>query len=285
MLTEDYTVRLEQFQGPLDLLLYLVRKTEVDIVNIPIARIADQYIDHLGEIGTIDIDLAGEFLVMAATLIELKSRLIMPSASPATDDDDRASLSDDAGDDLRSGAHGPTDLRSELIRQLLAYKEFRDAADALEHRRESWVRRFAAGRAATDREAMLKAVQRRNEFVELEDIGLFDLVEAYERVVVRVNFDLLGAHRVALDDDDTPIEVHAEELVELLTNAGKPMSMQTVLAGRTRGQTVGLFVAALELVRRRRLSVDQHEESGEFMLALRSGDEEPDGGIDDSRHN
>lgn len=265
MLTDDYTVRLDQFQGPLDLLLYLARKTEVDIIDIPIARIADQYVEHLEGIDRIDIDLAGEFLVMAATLMELKSRLLSPVPVEGREDDaperERRSEDDEA-----------VDLRAELIQQLLAYKAFRDAADGLERRREIWSRRFPAGKAATDRDALLEAAQRRSESVELEDIGLFDLVEAYERVLERVNFELLGSHHVALDDDDTPIEMHAEDLIERLGRAEAPLALRDVFHGRTRGQVVGLFVATLELVRRRRIEIQQREGDGEVVLALCQGD-------------
>lgn len=266
MLTEDYTVRLDQFQGPLDLLLYLARKAEVDIVDIPIARIADQYVEHLEGIERIDIDLAGEFLVMAATLMELKSRLLSPIPAEGRDDDA-------PHQERRSGDDDAVDLRAELIQQLLAYKAFRDAADGLERQRETWSRRFPAGKAATDRDALLEAVQRRSESVELEDIGLFDLVEAYESVLERVNFDLLGSHHVALDDDDTPIELHAEDLIDQLGRAERPIALRDVFTGRTRGQVVGLFVATLELVRRRRIEILQRDEDGEVVLALRQADD------------
>lgn len=269
MLTEDYTVRLDQFQGPLDLLLYLARKAEVDIVDIPIARIADQYVEHLEGIERIDIDLAGEFLVMAATLMELKSRLLSPVPVEGRDDETPER-------ERRSGDEEAVDLRAELIQQLLAYKSFRDAADALERQRDLWSRRYPAGKAATDREAMLEAVQRRNESLELEDIGLFDLVEAYEGVLERVNFDLLGSHHVALDEDDTPIELHAEDLIDQLGRAEHPMALRDVFSGRTRGQIVGLFVATLELVRRRRIEIRQRDDDGEIVLALRQADDSSD---------
>jgi len=263
MLTDDYTVRLDQFQGPMDLLLYLARKAEVDIVDIPIASIADQYVARLTDLDHIDIDLAGEFLVMAATLTELKSRLISPA--PVGDAE-----SDQAGDDPRKGASKePLDLRDELIGQLLAYKELRDAADALESRRAVWKKRFPAAKAATDRGALLEAVQRRNDTIELEDVGLFDLVEAYEQVIERVDFNLLGAHHVALDDDDTPIEVHAADLVDLLERATEPTPLRSIFAGRSRGEIVGLFVAVLELVRRRAIGCDHRKDDGEFVLTLR----------------
>ncbi len=110
----DYRVNLDIFAGPLDLLLYLVRKEEVDIYDISIAKITDQYIQYIEILKSLDIDLAGDFLVMAATLMQIKSAMLLPKADP------------------ESGLLGEEDLddpRAELIRQLLEYKKFKDAAN------------------------------------------------------------------------------------------------------------------------------------------------------------
>ncbi|GAJ22685.1 unnamed protein product, partial [marine sediment metagenome] len=105
---------LDIFAGPLDLLLYLVRKDEVDIYDIPIAKITDQYIRYIEMLKSLDIDLAGNFLVMAATLMQIKSAMLLPKAEPEQLH----------ADDL-------ADPRAELIRQLLEYKKFKDAANLL----------------------------------------------------------------------------------------------------------------------------------------------------------
>src|SRR5688572_5197395 len=130
MLTDDYRVRLETFEGPLDLLLFLIRKNEVEIHDIPVASITEQYLAFLKELGVttrIDIDVAGEFLVMAATLMELKSRMLMPRPAGAADEG--------PGPEGRATKEGQ-DPRAELVRQLLEYKKYRDAADHLEWRAE-----------------------------------------------------------------------------------------------------------------------------------------------------
>jgi len=269
---EDYTVRLEEFQGPLDLLLYLARRSEVDLVNLPIARITDQFIASLGDLDRVDIDRAGEFLVMAATLMEIKSRLVSPR--PVADPD---SAEDDADADRPAPSDEGDDLRDGLVRQLLAYKANRDAADALEARAREWSRRHPAAAVGADRDALLDAAQRRADSVELEDLGLYDLARAYEAVVERVNFDLIGAHSVTLDDDDTPIEEHAADLVDRLASAPQPM--RALLAGRPRGQVVGLFVAALELVRRGRVGLDVRPDDGEVVLSLRPVEDAAEPGV------
>lgn len=106
-----YKVKLDIFEGPLDLLLYLIRKNEMDIYNIPIAEITDQYVEYINLMQSLDLDIAGEFLVMAATLLQMKSEAMLPSG--VTSDFDE-----------------PMMTREELVRQLLEYKKFRDAATA-----------------------------------------------------------------------------------------------------------------------------------------------------------
>src|SRR4051812_16462872 len=109
----SYTVALETFHGPLDLLLYLVKRNEVDILDIPIAAVADQFVAYLQVMQTLDVELAGDFLVMAATLLEIKSRLLLPPEAHAEEDE-------------------LDDPRNELVKQLLEYRKFKDAASTLE---------------------------------------------------------------------------------------------------------------------------------------------------------
>ncbi len=114
-----YQVALETFHGPLDLLLHLVKRNEVDILDIPIARIAEQFLDYLQLLQAVDVELAGDFLVMAATLMEIKSRLLLPRMEAEGTEEEEA------------------DPRRELIRQLVEYRKFKDAATALEGKRTS----------------------------------------------------------------------------------------------------------------------------------------------------
>ena len=109
----SYTVALDTFHGPLDLLLYLVKRNEVDILDIPLAQLADQFLEHVRVVREIDVELAGEFLVVAATLIEIKSRMLLPSDAVPVEENE-------------------PDPRRELVKQLLEYRKFKDAAAALE---------------------------------------------------------------------------------------------------------------------------------------------------------
>jgi segregation and condensation protein A len=255
----DYRVRLETFEGPLDLLLFLIRRAEVDVTDIPIATIADQYVQYLAGVERIDIDLAGEFLVMAATLMEIKSRMLAPSLQPADSGAPDAPASPEA------------DPRADLVRQLLAYKQYRDASDALESRRVEWDRRFPGGRAGVDNQALREAIEAQAQTVELEDVSLTDLVEAFARIMATVNLDRLGDHTVTADD--TPIELHAADLLDRLRRerdeAGLAfLTLPAVFTGRTRPEMIGLFLAILELVRRREVRVRQNPETGAITVGL-----------------
>lgn len=266
MLTEDYKVRLDTFEGPLDLLLFLIRKSEVDIHDIPVGMVAEQYMSFLSHIDRVDIDVAGEFLVMAATLTEIKSRMLSPA--PASPDEPEAKAA--------------SDPRAELVKQLLAYKKYRDAANALEHRFEDWRARFPAGSVLPDaKDASVKAVRQAlidaAADLEIQDLEIVDLVEAFRKVMDSVNMDRLGDHQVTYDD--TPIEVHATDIVDFLkreaaslgTAIGQPIhevEFTSVFKGRTHSQMVGLFLAVLTLVRDRRVTVRQDKIDAQIYLAL-----------------
>jgi segregation and condensation protein A len=254
----EYRVQLQAFEGPLDLLLYLIRRAEVDITDIPIATLADQYMEYLAHIERIDIELAGEFLLTAATLMEIKSRMLSPAARPAGSTDDRAAASD-------------ADPRAELVRQLLEYKKYRDASDALEGRRKAWEQRFPAGRAGVESEALREAMIAQAGDLDLEDLSIVDLVDAFQKIAASVNFDRLGEHTI--EQDDTPIELHAEDILERLKSGeGGGLSLRALFTGRSKVEMIGLFLATLELVRRRAVAVCQ-DESGEISLSLRPAED------------
>lgn len=263
MPTDDYIVRLDRFEGPMDLLLHLIRKAEVDIHDIPIAAIADQYMRHLQGIESIDIEQAGEFLVTAATLMEIKSRMISPPERPQGE-------AEDAEGEGRPAS--VLDPRAELVQQLLAYKRFRDAADALETARHDWERRYAAGPIGASE------AQDENDAddapMELDDLQLFDLVEAFARIIATVDLDraIRGSHEVAYDD--TPIELHAEDLLDRLKRAessqgaGAKIGLRETLSGANRGEAIGLFLALLELIRRRAVKVRADRERDDVEVTL-----------------
>ena len=251
---DDYTVRLSTFEGPLDLLLYLIRRAEVDIHDIPIVEITDQFLTAIASLGSdarLDIDAAGEFLVMAATLVELKSRTLSPKRAE-TDAD-----SDDAEEEA-------DDPRHELVRQLLAYQRYRSAAGRLEDRREEfaarWPVRIRIGEASSQED------DEETPALELDDVHAGDLFSAFERIMAAIDPTRLGEH--AVEYDDTPISLHSEDLLDRMSHApGGRLSLQDAFEGRSRGAMIGLFLAVLELARQRRVLVRQ-EDTGLIHLEL-----------------
>ena len=257
MTQSSYTVRLDSFQGPMDLLLYLIRRAEVEITDIPIASITDQYIEFLQQIDQIDVEQAAEFLLLAATLVEIKSRVLKPAEARINE-----SQSSD-NEDL-------TDPRSELIQQLLAYKKYREAAADLEARKEEWEQHYPVASRLTDEDALAEAQDRLRSY-EIEDLHILDLFEAFQNIIEAVDLDRIGDHEVKIDD--TPIELHQADLLDRIQRAGRRLELISALQGRSRSEMIGLFLALLELVRDRRVLISQ-ESDDSILLELNSDPDE-----------
>lgn len=269
---QPYTVRLDAFEGPLDLLLHLIRRAELDVTEISLSTVTDQYLHHIEHLASVDVEAAGEFLVVAATLIEIKSRLVNPDTD--AQQISRSRREDD--DELNPAA--------ELLRQLLEYRSFREAGDALESRREDWDKRYPSGRAAADKQALKQAVARpEGEDLDMEELDLYQLVAAFQKIIETVQFDRLGEHSVL--DDDTPIELHAADLIDRLkretslddaTGERSTYSLRRLFEGRKKPEVIGLFLATLELVKQGAVTAYQDRIHGEIVLKLsddRLGDE------------
>ena len=257
-------IAVDAFEGPMDLLLHLVRVHEVDIHDIPVALIAERYMEAIADLSTIDIDTAGEFLVMAATLAEIKSRVV--AAENLSPEDAEAAKREHTKQDK-----DPEDPRAELVRQLLEYKRLRDRADALEERLATWQSRARVAPALRpsrdDTEEDLA--------LDMDDLSLTDLVEAFDRIASAIQFDRLGEHTVT--DDDTPIELHQADAVDRLerarTETGEPaLPLAALFTGRTRGEAIGMFLGILELIRNVRVRAwrgeAESEQPGQVWLGL-----------------
>lgn len=224
----EYKVELDAYNGPLDLLLFLIRRSEVDIYDIPISRITEQYITYVNVLKEIDPDLVGDFLVMAATLMEIKSRMLLPH--PPVEEIEE----EDFGDP-----------RLELVRQLLEYKTFKDAARTLDAALE--VQSLKHPRIP------VSSLPKEGD-VDLEEVQIWDLLDAFQKVL-----DAIGRkqkkHEVVYDD--TPIALHAADLLDALERTGGSQTFQVLFEGRTKSQMIGLFLALLELIRQRRVRAVQ----------------------------
>ncbi len=243
MSQNEYRVDLDVYNGPLELLLYLIKKEEVDIQDIPIARITSQYLAHVEMIRRIDINLAGDFLVMAATLMEIKSRMLAPrpQAQPDGSEADRV-------EDFM-------DPRKDLVEQLLAYKRFKDAAESLRRHADTEALRYPRAVRHTQGRAPL----------EIEDLDLFALIDAFNAIMASIGH---SAYEHEVIYDDTPISLHQADIIDRLTREG-PLTLQAMFVGRkSRGEMIGLFLAMLELIRLHQLTVQQPEPGADILLTL-----------------
>src|SRR6056297_1239662 len=216
---EDYKVQLEVFEGPLDLLLYLIKKEEIDIYDIPIEHITEQYMEYLDMMKIMDLDIAGEFIVMASTLMLIKSRMLLPEEDRAEEEEEEE------------------DPRWDLVRQLVEYKKFKDSAyhlHELEVQRESVFVRGGEGvqmPPATD--------------VVLSDVGLFDLMSAFNEALQRVEKEdlkeIFAEHFTVAEKIDEVSEMMKER--ERISVSGLFKGM------RSRNEIVCTFLAVRELIR------------------------------------
>jgi segregation and condensation protein A len=232
----DFRVDLEIFRGPLDLLLYLVRKHEVEIVDIPIAPIAEQFLEYLAVLQQIDVNAAGDFLDMASTLIEIKSRMVLPRAGEVEDE--------------------LTDPRQELVRQLLEYKKFKDAASMLDERSRNWQERYP--RLANEQPTRTP----NSDAQEIQEVELWDLVSAFGRIVRAA--DAVKPSNIVYDD--TPIHVYMARIKAQLTERGRVAFRELFAPGMTKSALVGIFLAILELVRHHHARAEQNELFSEIWV-------------------
>jgi segregation and condensation protein A len=234
---EEYKVELEVFEGPLDLLLYLIKKEEVDIYNIPIEKITTQYMEYMNLMRMLDLNIAGEFIVMAATLMMIKSRMLLPP-------EDRPELGEEE-----------EDPRWELVKQLVEYKKFKDVAADLQKREFHQENVFALGS-----DNVLLEPQDRS--LKLQDISIFDLIRAFNDALKKAKPETIGeivAHRfTVVDQIAVVLDVIKRQQRVLFTDIFSPDS--------PRQEIICTFLALLELIRLRQVRVVQKEPFGEIMI-------------------
>ncbi len=233
----SFRVDLDVFRGPLDLLLYLVRKHELEIVDIPIAMITNQYLEHLEVLEFLDVNAVGDFLAMATMLVEIKSKSLLPR--------------DEAEDDQPL-----EDPRKELVRQLLEYKKFKDAASMLEDRSRSWQERFP--RLEND----LPPRERNLADEPIHDIELWDLVSALGRMARESR----AAQPSNIVYDDTPIHVYMERIHAKLRASGRVALADLVEIPSHRSTIVSIVLAILELLRHHGVRAEQNDLFGEIWV-------------------
>jgi len=238
-----FEIHLENFDGPLDLLLHLIKSNEMDIYDIPMVAITEQYLAIIEQMKQLDLDIAGEYLLMAATLIHIKSRMLLPISDEVVEEEDE-------------------DPRAELVRRLLEYQRYKEVAATLEQlpqlERDVFVGQFLPP-----------------EIFESEDagdvgIGIYQLAEAFHRLMRQLPVETF--HEVIRE------QLSVAEYIRVVTGrlaASRRLSFREIFSNRpTRSELVVTFLALLELVKMRMVKVDQAGEFSEIWLSLAVPEEE-----------
>src|SRR5262245_25958910 len=236
LLSMDFRVQLDVFRGPLDLLLFLVRKHELDICDLPIALITDQYIAHLDVLQQLDVNEVGDFLEVASTLIEIKSQLVLP----------------------RGGEEAETwdDRRDQIVERLLQYKKYKDAACMLDERSRDWQQHYS--RLASD--LATSPIDPAGQ--PIREVELWDLVSAMGRILR----DSQAVSPATIVYDDTPIQVYMQRIHGKLVRQRRVPFSDLFQPGMHKSAIVGVFLAVLELARHHGVRTEQNELHGEIWI-------------------
>jgi len=235
MVENPYSIRLPHFEGPLDLLLHLIRKNEVDIYDIPIAEITRQYLEYLELMKELNLEIAGEFLVMAATLIQIKTRMLLP-------------VDEDVPPEERD------DPRIELVERLLEYQAIKGAAIALSEYHESWLEHFW-------RQPSFEECEDEETQIGLFDVNIFDLLQALKKVLEKAPPDT-----VALTKETLTIKDKINYIIGVLEGEGT-IRFESLFRERvTRIELIVTFLALLEILRLGIARVYQEKEFGQIWI-------------------
>jgi len=232
----DFRVQLDFFRGPLDLLLFLVRKHELDVCNLPIALVTEQYLAHLEVLEQLDVNDVGDFLEVASTLIEIKSQMVLPRAGEE--------------------AEAWDDPRDQLVERLLEYKKYKDAASMLDERSRDWQQHYPRLSSDVAERTVDPAGQ------PIREVELWDLVSAMGRVLRESQ----AVSPATIVYDDTPIQVYMQRIHGKLAKDRRVAFSDMFQAGMHKSAIVGVFLAVLELARHHGVRTEQNDLHGEIWI-------------------
>ncbi len=236
----DFKVQLDTFHGPLDLLLYLVRKDELAIAEIPLASLTEQYLLYVELLEQLDVDAVGEFLDLASMLIEMKSKHVLPQAEEANLE--------------------PIRPQEDLVERLLEYKEYRDAAEVLQQRANTWQQKYTRSIPTPPAPSIDPQQQ------PLQPVELWDLVSAFARVIR--DHKALAPEPERVVYDETPVHVYMERVYQKISSTAQQVTIAMLFEKEQihKSTWIGVFLAVLELVRYRHALAFQREAYGEVYL-------------------
>ncbi len=238
MQNKPYAVKLEDiFEGPIDLLVHLIKKNEVDIHDIPIALITDQYLEYISWMESMNIDFAGDFLFMAATLAQIKSKTLLPVHEGIGDDDD------------------VDDPRHEITKPLIEYLQMKSAAEQLSNRN------------LLGKNIFIRMPGNRDEYPETQEndfirVGLFELIDAFQKVLEKMP----GEHRIDLGADKISVKDKISEIIDILDEKSSVTFVELFPEKPEKSDVVVTFLAVLELVKLHLIKIAQHVHTGTIRL-------------------
>jgi segregation and condensation protein A len=234
MQEEIYKVQLENiFEGPMDLLVHLIKKNELDIYDIPIALVTEQYLQYLEWMKIMNIDFAGDFIVMASTLAQIKSRMLLPASADEEDEDDP---------------------RHEIIKPLLEYLQMKSAAEQLSERHLLGEETFLRGR---DRQEFL-AIQQ-EEYIQ---VGLFELIDAFQKILEKIPDD----QRMEFTPDKISVKEKITQITDILEAKDSTTFIELFSENPDKSEIIVTFLAILEMVRLALIRIVQHAQTGVMRL-------------------
>ncbi|MCR5175835.1 MAG: segregation/condensation protein A [Anaerovibrio sp.] len=238
---EQYSVRLESFEGPMELLMHLIEKNKIDIYDIPIAELTEQYIEYLDQFREFNLDIASEFLVMAATLLQIKSRMMLPKPVKVSEDQD------------------VEDPRQELIQRILEYRRYKEVSNVLEDMQAKQERYFT-------RQPMELPVHH----LPPDNLSMKDLLHAFNNV--------LAMHRelkipdALVEPEEYTVSEKMELILSLLNSNGGKVKFEEAFSCGNRSELITTFLAVLELIKLKTIKVWQQDRFSDIYISIRVGE-------------
>ncbi len=238
MTLTEYRIDTGFFAGPLDLLLYLVRKTEIDVCAVSLAKITNDFVNYIDVLEFLDFDLLGDFVVVASTLLEIKSREVLPTQNLVVDDTQEEESS------------------SDLIQRLMEYRRYKEASKLLDERASEWLERYP--RLSSDR----PTIKRDHSEDRIREVELWDLVSALSRIVRMPDI----GREVGIRLDETPMAVYQEQIRDRVATEGRVPFSSFFAGEKMQSRIVGVFLAILELIRHEHYRSEQPVDFDEIYI-------------------
>jgi len=243
----QYNVKVDAFEGPLDLLLHLINKYEVDIYDIPVSQITDQYLTFVHTMQELELDIASEYLVMAATLLAIKSKMLLPQKEEEI---------------LEQDPDFEDDPRDELVQRLVEYRRFKEAANDLKKKESS--RSLLYARPPAD----ISEYTQEDDQTSIGDVTLYDMLAAFQKMTRRVKDK--KPKRTTVQSEEIPIEDRMNDIRHQLQGGAK-RRFSELFSEADRGHMIVTFLAVLELMKTRDVACEQDQNFGEIMIFEREG--------------